>query len=149
MKPGGWIEFQDLRLAVSCDDDTMPEDYGLAEFLVNLRNGFSAMGYDLLSLEKNRARLAEAGFTNIREMVWKVPVGVWPKDKLMKEVGMYNREVLAEALQGVSMGPYTRGLGWTSAEVEVFLTKVRKSLADSSVHSYYTFHVVYGQKPEN
>lgn len=127
----------------------MPADYGLSEFLTNLYHGFSALGYDLLSLEKNKARLADAGFTNLRELVWKVPVGVWPKDKLMKEVGMYNREVLAEALQGVSMGAYTRGLGWTPAEVEVFLTRVRKSLADSSVHSYYTFHVVYGQKPED
>jgi hypothetical protein len=125
----------------------MPADYGVSEFLSNLADGFSTLGYDLLSLEKNQARLQEAGFINIKEMVWKVPVGIWPKDRLLKEVGMYNREVLSEALQGVSMGPYTRGLGWTAAQVEVFLTKVRKSLADSSVHSYYTFHVVYGQKP--
>jgi len=126
----------------------MPPSYGVSEFLSNLADGFSALGYNLLSLEHNQSRLEEAGFINVREMVWKVPIGVWPKDRLMKEVGMYNREVLAEALQGVSMGPYTRGLGWTAAEVEVFLTRVRKSLADSSVHSYYTFHVVYGQKPD-
>ena len=125
----------------------MRDDYVFSDFLLKLKQGFDALGYDLLSLEKYRMWLADAGFVNIKKKVWKVPVGKWPKEAVMKNVGMYNQCVLADALQGVSLGPYTRGLSWTAAEVEVYLTHVRKSLADTSVHSYYTFHVVYGQKP--
>ena len=147
LKPGGWVELQDLRLAVQCDDSTMPDDYGVRDFLVNLRRGFEALEYDLLSLEKNKLRLSESKFINVVEKVWKVPIGAWPKDRRMKEVGLYNRLVLAEALQGVSLVPYTRGLGWTATEVEAYLPGIRKALTDASIHSYYTFHAVYGQKP--
>ncbi len=71
IKPGGWIELQELRLKVYSDDDSMPQDYGLALFLDNLREGFSKFGVNLLSLDKNQELLREAGFTNIEEKVWK------------------------------------------------------------------------------
>jgi hypothetical protein len=52
-----------------------------------------------------------------------------------------------DGLQGNSMKSFTKGLGWTAEEVEVFLVSVRVSLKNRSVHSYLTFHVCYGQKP--
>jgi hypothetical protein len=66
----------------------------------------------------------------------------------MKTIGLYNRNNLVDALQAVSMAPLTRGLKWSPNEVEVFLIDVRKSLMNSAIHSYLTFHVVYGQKSE-
>ncbi len=124
----------------------MPSDYALAKFLDNLRDGFSKFGVNLLSLDKNQELLQEAGFVNVEEKIWKVPVGAWARDPKMKIIGQYNRCVIQDALSGVSMAPYTRGLKWTREEVEMFLVSVRESLADKSIHSYYTFHTVYGQK---
>ncbi|KAK3356533.1 S-adenosyl-L-methionine-dependent methyltransferase [Lasiosphaeria hispida] len=147
LEPGGWIELQELRLATECDDGSMPVTFGLSKFLSNLREGFSRCGIDLLSLEKNEQRLRDAGFVGVKEKIWKIPIGPWAKDPELKTAGLYNRAVIYDALQGVSLMPYTRGLGWTPTEVEVFLVDVRKSLFDVTVHSYYTFHTVYGQKP--
>jgi hypothetical protein len=124
----------------------MADDYGFAVFIKNLAEGLSRFGVDLLGLDKNHELLKTAGFTHVEEKVFKVPIGTWPKDPRMKTIGSYNRSVISDALQGVSMGPYTRGLKWSAEEVEAFLTGVRKSLQDKSVHSYYTFHVWYGQK---
>jgi hypothetical protein len=78
---------------------------------------------------------------------FKVPVGTWPRNRTMKLIGMYMRSVIYDGLQGISMGPFTRGLKWTAQDVEVFLIDVRKSLMNSSTHSYIPFHAVYGQKP--
>jgi hypothetical protein len=36
----------------------------------------------------------------------------------------------------VAKRPMEKGLGWTTAEVEVFLVGVRKALMDRSFHSY-------------
>ena len=45
---------------------------------------------------------------------------------------------------GVAKRPMERGLGWTTAEIEIFLVEVRKSLVDSSFHSYmYGVQYVY------
>lgn len=37
-------------------------------------------------------------------------------------------------LQGIAMGLLTRSLGWSAAEVEVFLVGLRKELNDKSLH---------------
>ncbi|KAK1753020.1 methyltransferase domain-containing protein [Echria macrotheca] len=148
LKPGGWIELQELRFVVSCDDGTMPPNYGFSQWLRYLIDGLSRFGVDLLGMEKNGQKLLDAGFVNVEEKVWKIPIGTWAKQQKMKTIGAYNRAVISDALAGVSMAPFTRGLGWRAEEVEVFAAKVRNSLSNSRIHSYYTFHAVYGQKPK-
>jgi hypothetical protein len=149
LKPGGWIELQELRFFMQCDDGTMPgrDRYGYSKFIDLCMEGFRKFGVNALATEKSRELLTDGGFIDVEEKVWKVPVGIWPKDPTMKTIGLYNRSIIIDGLQGVGMAPLTRALGWTPAEVEVFLVEVRKSLMDSSIHSYYTFHAVYGRKP--
>ncbi|WAO93433.1 Hypothetical protein NCS54_01098100 [Fusarium falciforme] len=146
LKPGGWIELQELRFVLECDDGTMREDSQVVAFLNNVKNGLAEFNIDLLGMQKNQQNLREAGFVNIEEMVFKVPLGVWPKKPKMKMVGLYNRSMIYDGLHGIAMGPFTRGLKWTPQEVELFLVGVRKGLMDSSQHGYIPFHVVIGQK---
>lgn len=149
LKPGGYIELQELRFVLHSDDGTMPEGdkYGYSRFIDLCMEGFGKFGVNALAMENNRGLLADGGFVNIQEKVWKVPIGTWPKDRTMKTIGLYNRSIITDGLQSVGMAPLTRALGWSREEVEVFLVQVRKSLMDVSAHSYYTFHAVYGQKP--
>ncbi|OIW23061.1 S-adenosyl-L-methionine-dependent methyltransferase [Coniochaeta ligniaria NRRL 30616] len=133
IKPGGWIELQELRFVVQCDDDTCPPDYGYGRFVDHCMSGFRTFGVDPLSMERNAELLVESGFRDVQEKVWKVPIGTWPRDPKLKKVGLYNRAMLYDALEAVSLAPLTRGLKWSTAEVEVFLINVRKSLMDSSL----------------
>jgi hypothetical protein len=126
----------------------MPETYAYGRFVDLCMEGFRAFNINPLSMEKNKDLVIDAGFSNVEEKVWKVPIGVWPKDPTLKTIGLYNRSMIYDALQAISMAPLTRGLKWSATDVEIFLIDVRKSLMNSSIHSYLTFHVVYGQKPE-
>ncbi|KAH7128027.1 S-adenosyl-L-methionine-dependent methyltransferase [Dactylonectria estremocensis] len=148
LKPGGWIEVQELRFVLKCDDGTLRPDSQVLGFLNNVKDGLAAFNVDLLGMEKNQQRVKDAGFVNVDEQVLKVPLGVWPRDKKMKTIGLYNRCMIYDGLHGISMGPFTRGLKWAPEEVEVYLVGVRKELMDSSQHGYIPFHVVTGQKPE-
>ncbi|EHK98232.1 putative mRNA 3'-end-processing protein YTH1 [Glarea lozoyensis 74030] len=147
IKPGGWIEIQDLQYKMHCDDNTMSSTYDVQKFLGLVHEGLAAFGIDLSAMVNNIQVLRDAGFINVETRVFKVPCGVWPKNKTMKMIGLYLRSVIFDGLQAISMGPFTRGLKWTPEEVEVFLVDVRKSLFDASTHSYLPFHVFYGQKP--
>lgn len=53
------------------------------------------------------------------------------------EEGMWNHENIAGGLYGVSVALFTRALGWTKEELEVFLVDVRKELKDMKIHSYF------------
>lgn len=147
LKPGGWVELQELRFEPQCDDETMKDDYVIAKFLRLVKEGLGVLGVDLFGMTKNAQMLRDAGFVNVEEKVFKIPLGAWPKNKTMKLIGLYLRSAMYDGLQAVSLGPLVRGLKWTTEEVEVFLISIRKALFDSSVHAYLPFHIVYGQKP--
>ncbi|KAB5543128.1 S-adenosyl-L-methionine-dependent methyltransferase [Coniochaeta sp. 2T2.1] len=147
LKPGGWIELQELRFVLGCDDDTLKPDDPVAGFLNNIKEGLAQFGVNLLAMEKNPDNVREAGFTNVEERIFKVPLGVWPRNTKMKTVGLYNRSMIYDGLQGISMGPFTRGLKWSPEEVELYLVGIRKAVHNSGVHSYLPFHVTIGQKP--
>ncbi len=93
-----------------------------------------------------RVTIKDAGFINVIDKRYKVPIGTWPKDMGLKKAGLYNKAIILDFFSAV-MAPFTRGLGWSTQQVEAFLVDVRKSIHNSSIHTYYTFHMVIGQKP--
>jgi hypothetical protein len=50
---------------------------------------------------------------------------------------MWMHENFSTGLSGLSMAVFTRGLGWTKEELEVFLVEVRKSMKNTKIHGYY------------
>ncbi|KAF9878194.1 methyltransferase domain-containing protein [Colletotrichum karsti] len=147
LKPGGWIELQEMRWVYGCDDGTMPPDFMPVKMVKNISEGLAKFGVDMHAAERNPGRLEAAGFVNLVHQVKKVPVGGWPRNKFLRTIGLYNLSVIYDGLHAVTIGPCTRGLGWTADEVERFLVQVRKDLMDSSVHSYVYFHTLAGQTP--
>ncbi|KAM7212281.1 secondary metabolism regulator LAE1 [Rhypophila decipiens] len=147
LKPGGWIELQDLKFDYSCDDGTMTEDYGPLKMSHLIHEALARFGVDTHSADRNPERAEAAGFVDLRHSVIKLPVGPWARDKTMKTVGLYNRSSIYDGLHAITMGPLTRGLKWSSEEVEVFLAGVRKDLLDTRIHSYITWHSICAQKP--
>lgn len=93
--------------------------------------------------------LQEAGYVNVTERVFHVPIGTWPKNKVLKTVGLYWRTILLDGLQVIALGPMMRGLNWKREEVEVFLTGVRRAYHDNAALMYMPLHIIYAQKPEN
>lgn len=142
------MELQDIRMgALYCDDGTMREDNSVSEWLAFVAEGLAVLGVDLLTVHKNKQRLIDAGFVNVEERIYKLPLGVWPRDQKMKMVGLYNRSNFLDGLQGISVKPLGHGLKWTPEKIEVFLAGVRKEIMDSSQHAYIPFHAIIGQKP--
>jgi hypothetical protein len=137
-----------MKFQLHCDDSTLREDNQIVEFLRVVTKGLAAFNVDLLSMRHNLDRVKDAKFVNATESTFKLPLGPWPLDKKLRTVGLYNRSIFGDGFQGVAMRPCTQGLGWSAADVELFLVGVRKSLFDVHQHAYVPFHVVTAQKPE-
>ncbi|KAJ9638964.1 hypothetical protein H2201_007434 [Coniosporium apollinis] len=147
IKPGGWMECQEMHHFAQCDDGSMPDDYKLTEYIGYIQKGLAVLGPDLQAALKLADKLKATGFVNVEERVLKVPIGTWARNQTLKKIGLYFQAVLMDGLQGIALGPMCRGLGWSPEEVEVFLPSVREDLKNKSIHSYFTLHVIYGQKP--
>ncbi|GKT41318.1 secondary metabolism regulator LAE1 [Colletotrichum spaethianum] len=147
LKPGGWIELQEMKWNFNCDDGTMPPDYALTRMMGLVWEGLAMFGIEADIADANPQRLRDAGFLNQVNEIRKVPVGEWPRRPELKMIGIYCQAVLYDGLHAVTIGPLTRGLGWSPEAVELLLVDVRKHLIDKSIHSYVFYHSVAGQKP--
>lgn len=151
LKPGAWIEMQEIhhRPRSANVDGSVPPEHPVAKFWTLITEGLDALGVDLeISAGGNLPRkMEEAGFTNVTERVFHVPIGTWPKNKVLKTVGLYWRTILLDGLQAIALGPLTRGLRWNREQVEMFLMEVRRAYHDNTALMYMPLYIVYGQKP--
>ncbi|KAF7528722.1 hypothetical protein PCG10_010258 [Penicillium crustosum] len=147
LRPGGWVELQEFEVMLKSDDDSILLAPALCEFLERLTQASEAFHRPMNIAEGHRQRLVEAGFEDVRDEVYKVPSSVWARDPVQKEIGRYNQCSLLMAVESYSLALFTRVLGWSNNDTQIFLAGVRKDLKNPAVHTYCKLHVVYGRKP--
>lgn len=147
LKPGGWLEFQNINGTLHCDDGTVPETTPFKEYDRLLRAAATAFGTPLEDPIHYAKWFKEAGFEGVTENIFKMPTNPWAKDPRLRLVGAFEQENLTSNLEGISTRVFQKGLGWTAEESTVFFTGVRKDIKNRKQHSYYPYVIVYGQKP--
>ena len=147
LKPGGWIELQELLGVPLCDDGTMPEDDPVKRVYDLAGQAFGKFGMDVQLASKLGTALAEAGFTEVQCIKKKVPIGHWARDKTLRVVGYYQQLAVETLLPSLGGRPFT-ALGLNPVEIQVLLTAARKGLKDNSVHRYFEYYFWYAQKPQ-
>ncbi|KAK1755439.1 S-adenosyl-L-methionine-dependent methyltransferase [Echria macrotheca] len=148
LAPGGWLEVPDITFPVMCDDDTFRDGTPLKQWSDHMLAASYNLQRPLDSAKSYAKQMADVGFVNVTEKKFKWPGNGWPKDRKHKELGVWSYENIAGGLQGLSMALFTRGLGWSAEQLEVFLAGVRKDMKDTRIHAYYSIYIVYAQKPE-
>lgn len=149
LKPGGYLEVQELHYSPHCDDNSVTDEvpYAFRDFMGFLDEGLRALGGELHAILTMPDEMREAGFEEVNVIQHKNPIGVWPRDKRLRLCGLFLRTAIMDGLRGLSKRPFGTGLGWTQVQIEMFLIEVRKSVMDSKFHTYFPLHVVYGRKP--
>ncbi|KAL9131007.1 MAG: hypothetical protein Q9217_000949 [Psora testacea] len=141
-KPGGWVESQELDIIAYTDDDSIPSDSYIYKWCANQEEAIQKIGLTLrISGEKLRSWMQSAGFVNVTVHEFKVPIGTWPADRKLRELGAFQLVAMLDGIQGLTMALWTRFLGWTEDEIEVFLAKIRAEWRDRKIHSYWPLYV--------
>ncbi|KAH7310177.1 S-adenosyl-L-methionine-dependent methyltransferase [Rhexocercosporidium sp. MPI-PUGE-AT-0058] len=137
LKPGGWVEFQDYDTTCHSQDNSIPPDYKVAAMLSFLKGACDSIGRLLDPGPLLKGWVEDAGFEYITQNIIPLPVGIWPKDKKMKEIGAFMTLQYTEGVEAFTLAPFTGILGWTKEEVEVFNVGVRKDAKDRSIHTLH------------
>ncbi|KAG6062597.1 hypothetical protein E4U32_002128 [Claviceps aff. humidiphila group G2b] len=148
LRPGGWIELQELLPIPLCDDGTMADDDPVKYLCELVGKAYEKFGMRAKLPVELESYLQEAGFKNIHCQVMKVPIGPWAKDRNMRILGLYQKTVFVEGLPVLAGRPF-QALGMSDAEAEVTIALARKSLEDPDAHRYFTYYFWYAQKPES
>ncbi|KIW64480.1 hypothetical protein PV04_09409 [Phialophora macrospora] len=147
LKPGGWFEQVEYSVDWISDDDSIPPGHIFYESSARYIEAGEKMGKTFQILDRQKEYIDRAGLINTVEKRYKMPLGPWPQDEKLKEIGRWH---LLEAYQGVegwTLALFTRVLGWSYEQVQLFLAQVRQGFSDRSIHAYTRVSVVYGQKP--
>lgn len=152
IKPGGWMELQEIHHYphhARTGDAVPPHEHPVAQYWTYINEGLAQLGVDFPAAAggKLATKMQAAGFVNVTERVFHVPLGTWPKNQVLKTVGLYWRTILTDGLQAIALGPMSRGMGWSREQIEVFLVEVRRAYSDHTSLLYMPMHIVYGQKP--
>ncbi|KAL1975820.1 hypothetical protein VTN31DRAFT_4212 [Thermomyces dupontii] len=149
VKPGGWVEFQDLDGYPHSEDGSL-NGTGLQRYYDEVYGAFEKAGYEVSPGPKLEQWFKDAGFVNIRVEKFVVPYGVWPKDEHLKKVGAWNQaQAEANGFEAGALAALTRHKEWTREEVLILASQARADGRKRQIHMFFNFYVVYGQRPED
>ncbi|KIY02889.1 uncharacterized protein Z520_01354 [Fonsecaea multimorphosa CBS 102226] len=129
LKPGGYLELACVWPVPKSDDDTLPkEGSAYVEVCDTFQEIAARIGAAPDAPWSYRSWMAEAGFQNIHEHIFKIPTSPWPRDPRLKKVGALELVNVMEGAQAFLLRGYTANLGKTREELEVLLAQMRKEL---------------------
>ncbi|QSS59193.1 TAM domain methyltransferase [Histoplasma capsulatum] len=146
--PGGYLEMQSMEANFFSDDGTHERAVTAMQWQRLLVEASRRFGKELGVEGGWKEGMEQAGFVDVEEVVFKVPLSPWPKDARMKDLGRYQATHVQEMLQSYSLALFTRVLEWSKEELDVLLRAVGNDLKDMRSHLYTKVRVVYGRKRE-
>ncbi|KAI8400728.1 hypothetical protein FOFC_19576 [Fusarium oxysporum] len=111
LAPGGYVEIQEIDVMMKADDGTLGDDSAIMKWSNLLNEASVKLQQAYKKIDEFKDMMAEAGFTEIVDMRFKWPTNHWPKDKKYKELGVWNNENIAIALESLTIAPFTRAHG--------------------------------------
>jgi len=150
LRPGdGWLEHLEFSVETNADPASDAQaDRLYTQFSRSiLEVGESRTGMTFRTVERMRDMMLDAGFVDVVERTFVWPIGPWPSDPKLKDLGRWGERNWADGLEGWVMALYTRMLGWTYAEVQDFVREFRRVIKDRKNHYYHEVRCVYGRKP--
>ncbi|RJE21808.1 hypothetical protein PHISCL_05864 [Aspergillus sclerotialis] len=145
--PGGYLEQVEWSVWVDSDDGSAKGTKMDESGHISLEAA-KKFGKSLQTVNEMEENMKKAGFTDVTVHTFKIPVGPWPQDKRLKNLGRYQRLVWEESLEMWVMMLWTSILGWRREEVELHLMEVRNELRNSKIHAYqiaYVFLLPYSK----
>ena len=145
-RPGGWYECKEYLVPTQSANDW--DGTAFKEWSLGFMDALAAIGHDWTVASRLDEHMRRAGFVDVRYEVFQVPMGGWPADPKLHEVGEWYGRYSAqyEPLWRLAFG---RGLGWDEARITKMLDGVREEVVESKrVHAWHEYRVVYGRKPE-
>ncbi|EOD49970.1 putative methyltransferase domain-containing protein [Neofusicoccum parvum UCRNP2] len=122
-KPGGYAEFQDWNIVPTSDDGTATEDNKIIQLQKLVVEATRKIGKEPIPGPQLKGWMEEAGYVDVTERIFKMPLGTWPKDKNLKHTGAASLLSYLDGLEAMTYGLLPPVLGWKIEEVQVLLAE--------------------------
>ncbi|WQF85851.1 Putative S-adenosyl-L-methionine-dependent methyltransferase superfamily [Colletotrichum destructivum] len=148
-KPGGYIEVKEHDIQIRSQIQDLGDKHIYNTWIKALLDAIAKLGKVGLQCRDHgiAKNLEAAGFVDVVENKWPVPVGPWANNPLLKEVGICSLQFMDQSLEGFGTFLLKEVMGWEYAEILVAASEVRKALKDPRLQTVFDLHLVYARKP--
>lgn len=148
LKPGGWIQLCSTIPGALSDDNTIPADSGYVESGRLYFDIAERMGAPLDAPKAWAKQMKDAGFENVQDEVYKLPMGAWARSKRLRTVGkMEQIMILDGGFEAYMLRGYTQVLSGRAEDLTAILERAKREVRDPSVHTYVQYWITYARKP--
>ncbi|KAK7742976.1 hypothetical protein SLS63_000544 [Diaporthe eres] len=149
LKPGAWLESFEGSPHMISDDGSVAEKSAISQWGKFFEEGGRTLGRTFMVVDTGiqRKAMEEAGFVDIQEWEFKAPVGGWPRDKKLKEIGHWAQTALESDIEGYVLFIANVIVGWSREEILVYIAQLRREIRQSKNHTYFKLKAVWGRKP--
>jgi SAM-dependent methyltransferase len=148
LKPGGYLEEAEYSAQFDTEDNSVAPDSPIADWNRLGPEVHAKLNRELQIFSSMARHFRNAGFVDVEEHLFKWPLGPWPKDKKLKEIGIWARAHVDLGLENWTLRLLTSVLGWSSEKVLLLCAGVREQLNTPGVHAIHRMNVAFGRKPE-
>jgi len=147
LRPGGWVESQDIFPNIGCDDGTVPADWPPRRFYDTCDQVFSSTyGFDIKFVEHLPQDLERIGFVNVQRKVYHIPLGEWAKDANLRVIGGFLKEIFLDLVAVMATKPFIEA-GLDRDDIDELVHSTRAAVNNKRFHAYIPVHFVWAQKP--
>ncbi|KAM0545406.1 hypothetical protein ACHAPJ_011311 [Fusarium lateritium] len=144
--PNGWVQSGEADIRFRSDDGTTDLEPVFETYEKLFEEGSKIIGNPIWVHDLQQRAFEEAGFNDVKTVDYKFPVGGWPKDSKLANVGQFVKATLENDLEGYTLMMWKDVVQWPLDEYQVFLMSLRKAIRNPKVHSYMTVRYIYGRK---
>ncbi|EUC37180.1 hypothetical protein COCCADRAFT_86508 [Bipolaris zeicola 26-R-13] len=144
---GGYLHQLEMSIQFKSDDGTLTPTHVLSQWSDIFHEASKRFGKSFYEVWNLSTYIRNAGFQDVKEYVYKVPVNSWPADPHMKELGRWNLLHITQGAEGWGLFLLTKVMGWSVEEAQVFFAKFRNGVKERKVHAYFEVVVIHARKP--
>ncbi|QPC70860.1 hypothetical protein HYE68_001612 [Fusarium pseudograminearum] len=143
LSSGGYLEMQGQRAYFMSDDESIKNAVNAEVWAVALRESSIKFGKPIDCVTGWKDKMIKAGFVDVHQEIRKIPIGGWPKDPVLKEVGKCQVIQSCAAIDSYTPMLLGKFLGWGQDEVQVLMAKAKKELRDPAIHIYLPVYFIW------
>jgi hypothetical protein len=137
LEPGGYLECHELWPIPFIQGQEFPPGSPFKEWTKLIDQAMMDLGRPIRTGNKLKGWFERAGFTDIKEEVFRMPLKEWPTDPSFRMIGKYNSVSFREGLGGASFRPFREAFGMSVQETEVFIGSVKEEILNSDAKYYF------------
>lgn len=138
LAPGGFVELQETHITGAFSEDKTIEQSIIPRFSVTLAEAATKLGNRMDIAPELLEITQKAGFPDATQRILKSPMGVWPKNSKLKEMGAVGREIFnVGGAESYGLALFTRVLGMPVAEAKALFDQFKVDINNVKIHTIY------------